>query len=318
MQVRPLTIPRRGFTLVELLAVVAIIALLAAILLPALSRAREASRRTVCASNLKQWGLIFALYANESPEYRWPPRQVNPDLSDSKPSPRVSAIYPEYLNDPSIFLCPSDADARISLLQDAQGNFNIHVPSDQGGSMGEVNRSYFYTSGFVFDKMGDDDPTGPLSDYPNTASQFTDAGATIGPRQFYEANEVLFTGVNSAPTTEEAFALFDKDIQLTTPGLGNGDGPDSTTLYRLRDGIERFLISDINNPASAKAATSQLPIMFDLLSSVIGEFNHVPGGCNVLYFDGHVEFVRYPGKAPVSRALAQALGVLAEKKVANK
>jgi prepilin-type N-terminal cleavage/methylation domain-containing protein len=57
---------RRGFTLVELLVVIAIIALLMAILMPALNRARELGRRTVCLGNLKQLVFAWVMYADQN------------------------------------------------------------------------------------------------------------------------------------------------------------------------------------------------------------------------------------------------------------
>jgi prepilin-type N-terminal cleavage/methylation domain-containing protein/prepilin-type processing-associated H-X9-DG protein len=67
---------RKAFTLIELLVVVAIIALLISILLPSLSRARELSKRLVCASNVKGIGTSCKIYANENEE-AWPVPEFN-------------------------------------------------------------------------------------------------------------------------------------------------------------------------------------------------------------------------------------------------
>ena len=57
---------QKGFTLIELLVVIAIIALLMGILLPSLRRAKQQAQSVICRSNLKEWGVVFTLYAQDN------------------------------------------------------------------------------------------------------------------------------------------------------------------------------------------------------------------------------------------------------------
>ena len=97
----------RGFTLIELLVVIAIIALLASILLPSLNRAKMLARRVNCASNIRQLGLAFGMYANS-----W--KAWFPQIRDQGHVPLkgiwADKLYNDSLNNVKVFHCPSVSD----------------------------------------------------------------------------------------------------------------------------------------------------------------------------------------------------------------
>lgn len=103
-------------------------------------------------------------------------------------------------------------------------------------------------------------------------------------------------------------AASDHDFTLSQAHAGTQAGGGSV-LFRLRQGVERFLITDINNPASGSRAASEIVVMWDHVSTATKDFAHVPGGGNVLYLDGHVAFVRYPAERfPMTADSARTFG----------
>jgi prepilin-type processing-associated H-X9-DG protein len=86
----------------EWIIALTIIVVLAALLLPALARSREAARRSSCQNNLKQMGLIIRMYANEFAMMYPPPSPIPGNWTFD-----ANVIYPEYLTDPSVLRCPS-------------------------------------------------------------------------------------------------------------------------------------------------------------------------------------------------------------------
>ncbi len=217
--------------------------------LPFMGRTREASRRASSQNNLKQLGLIFKMYANESRGEMLPPLAPYEGVWTVD----VARLYPEYMSDLSVLVNPNlpNADKLAAQLEEAASK----DPIDFETITRIAAKSYTYT------------------------------GWTI-------QDEETFAKVR------RQYAKLEPEDRLSDLNI------EGEVVYRLREGIERFFISDINNPAATAMAQSEIPIMFETDPA-----SQPTPGCNVLFMDGHVEFIPLGDAFPALPEVSELLRV---------
>ena len=134
----------RNFTLIELLVVICIIAILAGLLLPSLSQARQKSKRITCMNNLRQLGMLIQNYRMDYKGDLFPPW--------------ISTLYPTYTNSTKIYHCPDDRNdpgtvpsqwythpmMQYANAYDRPGNVSLFDPNGNNPNTDVTRISYFY------------------------------------------------------------------------------------------------------------------------------------------------------------------------------
>jgi len=270
----------QGFTLIELLVVIAIIAILAAILFPVFQKVRENARRTVCTSNMKQFGLSILMYAQDNDEGLMPasvdqwcigpatmqanPGLLNSDASLTNPAGRGPHVFlAGYGASQGMYVCPDDSgigsDPTVAPGYDASGFYNHVITNMSGRTYADA---YGHSYKFTKENYSLTGCTGSGTNYNCFGGIAITKKALVVP---------LGAAVGSDSLGNPYFS---------GPGTATGSLPPAVmTLNYFSVPAQTKLFRDQNAPWQAPFKT--------------GQSRWHEGGANFAFGDGHVKFLNY-------------------------
>jgi prepilin-type N-terminal cleavage/methylation domain-containing protein len=281
---------RRAFTLVELMTVVAIIALLISILLPALGRAREMGRRTVCLANIRSmaqgcisyaagsdghfpvWNQTISGYAGIGAEWGWdglstPVPAIASPISNTR---NLWILVRNQAGDPKTFICPSDGEAGEAF-----------TPGDMTGIYDVQNRSQFSYS-FQYQ--------GPAQIVNNAAID----GLRTGWNTTLKDDSRLVILADATP----AMKAIDPRIigQDSANHAFNILVANDVTLQPFRDALQRLAAAALPNGINYNAGTAkgEYRLPDGGILPAVNSANHRGEGQNIVRLDGSGEFAANP------------------------